>query len=163
MAEPVRTRRSNIVYRGPTPDVGDAWCQQTPRVVYMTWELDEEERAAIAAGGLLRLGIYQSPIPPISLAVDPDPALSTRGAELVDQARSLLQKMAANPLRVAPGYWFVSADTWAALQAEGALDNEPGDIPTLCGRPLVADAGDSSGQMAYLTTAAPPSGEGAEA
>lgn len=69
---PVRTSRSNFVYRGPTPDIGDAWVERQPqnRVVYMEWAPDDGERREISAGGLIRLGIYgMEPIPPVSLGV----------------------------------------------------------------------------------------------
>lgn len=68
---PVRTRRSNFVYRGPTPDIGDAWVERAPdeHVVFMEWAPTDEERRDIAQGGLVRLGIYyMEPIPPVSLA-----------------------------------------------------------------------------------------------
>lgn len=57
---PVRTAASNFVYRGPTPDVGDAWVERVPseHAVYLDWQPSEEERAAIAAGALIRLGIF---------------------------------------------------------------------------------------------------------
>lgn len=81
--KPVRTVSSNFVYRGPEPDVGDAWVERRSeeRVVYLVWELSDEEREAIALGGQVKLGIFNmEPIPPVSLNVvveervtDPDP------------------------------------------------------------------------------------------
>ena len=86
---PVRTNRSNFVYRGPTLDIGDAWVERElvampegqARVVWMDWQLDDVDRQAIAAGALIRLGVWGlEPIPPLSLdarldleVVDPDP------------------------------------------------------------------------------------------
>jgi len=68
MAVPVRTKKSNFVYKGPGPDVGDAWVENYPEVVYMTWELTNEERAFLLDGGNLRIGIWNiKPIPPISV------------------------------------------------------------------------------------------------
>lgn len=69
---PVRTAASNFVYRGPTPDIGDAWVERVPaeHVVYLDWLASDEERAAIAGGALIRLGIHgMEPIPPVSLNV----------------------------------------------------------------------------------------------
>lgn len=82
---PVKTERSNFIYRGPTIDIGDAWVEratvtehgrQIP-VVYMDWQPTEAEREAIAAGkGVVRLGIWgMEPIPPVSLEVRPDIAI----------------------------------------------------------------------------------------
>jgi hypothetical protein len=39
-------------------------------VVYLVWELGDDERQAIALGGQVKLGIYYNePIPPVSLNV----------------------------------------------------------------------------------------------
>ena len=86
---PVRTNRSNAVYRGPTVDIGDAWVERTSvneggrriSVVFMDWQPDAAERALIASGALIRLGIWgMEPIPPVSLeprtdlkVIDTDP------------------------------------------------------------------------------------------
>lgn len=70
--KPVKTVSSNFVYRGPEPDIGDAWVERRPdeHVVYMVWELDDVERQAIAMGGQVKMGIfYMEPIPPVSLNV----------------------------------------------------------------------------------------------
>jgi hypothetical protein len=79
---PVKTARSNFVYRGPTVDIGDAWVERVTvrldtgpvNVVYMDWQPTAEEREAIAGGkGVVRLGIWgMEPIPPVSLEVRPD-------------------------------------------------------------------------------------------
>lgn len=70
--KPVRTVSSNFVYRGPSPDIGDAWVERRPeeRAVYLVWELSDVEREAIALGGQVKLGIFNmEPIPPVSLNV----------------------------------------------------------------------------------------------
>jgi hypothetical protein len=67
---PVKTVSSNFVYGGPTGDISDAWVERRPqeRVVYLVWELDDEDRRAIAAGAQLKMGIHHmEPIPPVSL------------------------------------------------------------------------------------------------
>lgn len=134
--EPVRTNASNFVYRGPTPDIGDAWVQRKPadRAVLMAWLPSEEERAAIAAGALVELGIYGlEPIPPVSVGISRAHQLSPRGAELRDRA---VLAIASSRRSRAYGYWQVSPDLWAELQAEGALDPSEG-VPTLYGMPLM--------------------------
>ena len=48
---PVRTAWTEIVYRGPTPDVGDLWChREQPGEISSVWEPTAEERALLAAG-----------------------------------------------------------------------------------------------------------------
>lgn len=135
---PIRTARSNFVYRGPTPDVGDAWVRRggSDRGVYLVWQPSDEERAAIAAGDYIELGIFVEPIPPVSLNVTRERPLSPEGTALVDRARAHLRHLFPAG-RISSGWWVVGKDIWAALQAHGALDNEPGAVPTLCGRPLI--------------------------
>ena len=138
---PVRTRASNFVYRGPSPDVGDAWVERSPaeHAVYLDWQPSDEERAAIAAGGLIRLGIFNmEPIPPVSLNVSDVGLLSDAGALLRDRASAILRAFSpAGPARVPAGFWAVSSDIWTALQRDGALDPDRAGLPKLLGRPLM--------------------------
>lgn len=63
----------NLVYCGPTPDVGDLPCQRLrPGAILSVWELTPEERIAIAEGADIELTILIEPIPPVSLAVHQD-------------------------------------------------------------------------------------------
>lgn len=71
--QPVKTKRSNFVYKGSTPNILDLPCRREYGVVYSTWELSHEERIAIAEGANIELGIYYEPIPPVSLAIDSTP------------------------------------------------------------------------------------------
>lgn len=146
---PVRTRASNFVYLGPTPDIGDAWVERRPaeRAVMLTWKPSEEERAAIAAGGLVELGIYgMEPIPPVSVNVSERREISAIGATLRDAAQVELQKY--DPRSVPAGYWSVSSDVWEDLQATEALDPSDG-VPTLLGRPLMEIAA-VAGTLEYV-------------
>jgi hypothetical protein len=136
---PARTRSSNFVYRGPSPDIGDAWVERRPmeRAVYLTWKPSDEERAAIAGGGNIRLGIFNvEPIPPVSLDTIAEPEISSAAAMWRDRAMAILKRIAAGPSRVPTGFWAVSPDVWAALQRDGALDGGDG-VPTLISRPLL--------------------------
>lgn len=64
----------NLVYRGPTPDVGDLPCERvTPGLIRSVWELTPEERMAIAEGADIELLIHTEPIPPVRLAVYGEP------------------------------------------------------------------------------------------
>ena len=67
---PVKTAAANMVYRGPTPDVGDLWVQrERPGLIRTVWDLTDAEREIIAAGGRIELAMYSEPIPPILLSV----------------------------------------------------------------------------------------------
>lgn len=60
----------NLVYRGPSADVGDLPCQRVePGVILSVWEPTPEERLAIAEGADVQLVVLGEPIPPIALAV----------------------------------------------------------------------------------------------
>lgn len=70
---PVKTDRSNVVMRGPTVDVGDIWTEVVlGEGTYVDWLPTEAERAAIAGGSVIRLGIFAIPMPAVSLEVRPD-------------------------------------------------------------------------------------------
>jgi hypothetical protein len=81
--EHIKTEHSNFVYRGPEPGIGDLHCERRQvdglgrSAIFSTWKLTDEERAAVAAGANIELGIwYVEPIPPVSMAV------TTRGSEV---------------------------------------------------------------------------------
>jgi len=70
--KPVRHGASNLVYRGPTPDIGDLWCHRvTHGQIRVVYEFSDNDRKQIAAGGRVELAMYCEPIPPISMAVLP--------------------------------------------------------------------------------------------
>lgn len=67
---PVKHEAADVCYRGSTADVGDLWCyREHPGVIVVVYELDDEDRALVAAGGRVMLGIGAEPIPPISMQV----------------------------------------------------------------------------------------------
>lgn len=74
---PVRTAASNMVYTGPTEDIGDlhcerrAWREDIPNVnvIHSVWYLDPKEREAIANGANIGLDIVGEPIPPSRIYV----------------------------------------------------------------------------------------------
>lgn len=161
---PVRTRSSNFVYRGPTPEIGDAWVVRRPeeRAVYLTLKPSDEERAAIAAGGLIVLGIYHmEPIPPTSLEVTTEPELSPIAAAMRDDAYQKLRAISYGPNSIPPGCWTVSSDVWHALNEHDALDPNSGGVPTLFGRPLLQLEDAESGTIEYAV--ADPRHESGEA
>jgi hypothetical protein len=69
---PVKTDL-DIVYRGPTEEIGDLWCRRevdpSGSCIVSVWAPSDEERALIAAGGAVELAIFTEPIPPVSLLV----------------------------------------------------------------------------------------------
>lgn len=68
--KPVRTASSNVVYVGPTPDIGDLHCERLrPGHIRSVWYLSQAERDYIAAGGNIELDILTEPIPPVALNV----------------------------------------------------------------------------------------------
>ena len=94
--KPVKTSRSNVVYRGPTVDIGDAWCERRRvrlptgdvSVIYMAWQLDDNEREVLARGkGVIELGIWgMEPIPPVSLGVRPDLVVADEERSPIEEA-----------------------------------------------------------------------------
>jgi len=66
---PIKTRESNFVYRGPTPEIADLPCRMEGIDTFCVFELSDEDRQLVAAGGVLRLGIHGvRPILPVSVA-----------------------------------------------------------------------------------------------
>lgn len=69
MPRPIRTIESNFTYLGPTREIADLPGQREDGRFYSVWRLSDEERAQIAAGANIELGIYSEPIPPVSITV----------------------------------------------------------------------------------------------
>ena len=73
---PRRTPDAVVVFRlaGGNED-NDLWARYGEengfRFIESVWELDDDERAAIAAGGTVELRVWSATTPPISLAVGP--------------------------------------------------------------------------------------------
>jgi hypothetical protein len=68
--KPVKPLDANMVYKGPTPDVGDLECTRVkPGHIRSEWRLSEDEISWLAAGGNVQLEILNEPIPPIALNV----------------------------------------------------------------------------------------------
>jgi hypothetical protein len=74
--QPVKHAGCNFVYRGPRADIGDLHVARVPVaggiVVEVVYELDDHDRQLIAEGGRIRLGIFNEPIPPVSMTVLPE-------------------------------------------------------------------------------------------
>lgn len=69
--KPVKLDHHNFTYAGPTDEIGDLSCfrNEEDGGVYSHWRLSPEEVQAIFDGGLIELGVYVEPIPPVSLNV----------------------------------------------------------------------------------------------
>lgn len=88
--KPVRTANSNMVYLGPTPDVGDLHCQRiAPGHIRAIFALSPEEPAAIAAGGNVMLTLLREPIPPVALNVTGEQGVGEDAPEVEDRIREL--------------------------------------------------------------------------
>lgn len=74
---PFQTPLSNSILKAPTEGVGDLACELTtdPRfgsvVTDSAWGFDDEQRKRVAAGAHIRLGVWQHPIPPLSVEIEP--------------------------------------------------------------------------------------------
>lgn len=65
---PVDNERTVIVYRGPTPEVGDLKCERVrPGLIRSFWQPSAEELAKLVGGGVVELVIWGEPIPPVSV------------------------------------------------------------------------------------------------
>ena len=74
---PIRTHRSNFIYRNPSPDIPDMTGERIePGHIRSVWELTERERDDIVQGLNIELNIFAEPIPPVSLNVTYDGAIS---------------------------------------------------------------------------------------
>lgn len=69
----VRTESSNFTYLGPRADIADLPCRRENGRVYAIFRLTDEERTMIANGAQIRLGIFQEPIPPVSMSIVNEP------------------------------------------------------------------------------------------
>lgn len=87
---PVRTARSNMVYVGPTPDIGDLHCQRImPGHVRSIWRLSKAERAFVAATGHIELDLFTEPIPPVSLNCTDEVGVGEDAPEVLDRLDEL--------------------------------------------------------------------------
>jgi hypothetical protein len=68
--KPVKPLDGNMVYKGPTDDIGDLECTRVrPGLIKSVWRPSDDELSYLRAGGLVELQIYTEPIPPVSLNV----------------------------------------------------------------------------------------------
>lgn len=73
---PRRTPQTQVLFRLPGgTDEHDLWVRRgvdgPHAFVESVWELDDDERAAIAAGATVELRVWTTVTPPVSLAVGP--------------------------------------------------------------------------------------------
>lgn len=74
---PVRTVRSNVLYRGDGQldgAVADLYAERvTPGIIRQVWQPTDADRAVLAAGGSLIVYVMTEPIPPIAVEVSDHP------------------------------------------------------------------------------------------
>lgn len=92
VVRPVRTASSNLVYRGPTPDIADLHCRrEAPGRIQSIWWFTPEERQAIAGGANLSLTILGEPIPPVGMRVTTEQGVGEDAPELLERLELLRQ------------------------------------------------------------------------
>lgn len=91
----VRTARSNFVWTGPTPDIGDLHATVDRDVGRTTsvWEPTPEEREAIAAGANIALGVYGLH-PPVMLYVTDEQGVGEDAPVLQERLRAWKEREA---------------------------------------------------------------------
>jgi hypothetical protein len=66
--QPVKHAGSNVVYRGNGDNIGDLWVQRIePGRIEILYEPTDDERQMLADGGRVVLGIWNEPMPPVSV------------------------------------------------------------------------------------------------
>jgi len=66
--KPVSNSRTTLVYRGPSPEIGDLQCERVQAgLVRSFWKPSAAELAILNDDGVVELAIWNEPIPPVSL------------------------------------------------------------------------------------------------
>lgn len=77
---PLKGGRYKTVFKGPPgTEIGDLHCDLEPYIEgdrpavinHSGWQPNEQQVAMLAAGGHVRLAVYQQPIPPLAVSVEP--------------------------------------------------------------------------------------------
>lgn len=96
--QPIRTERSNFIFRSQTPEVPDMPGERVdPNHIRSIWELTQVERDAITDGLNIELDIFNEPIPPVSLNV------THEGSTLLGRRAILIVDRFMTP----DGQWYV--------------------------------------------------------
>lgn len=82
--QPIRTERSNFMFRSASPDVPDMPGERVkPGHIRSIWELTQRERDALTEGLNIELDLFDEPIPPVSLNVTHEGATLLGGRALL--------------------------------------------------------------------------------
>lgn len=93
--KPVRTKSSNLVYEGPTPEIGDLHCERIrPGVIRSVWWFSDYDREQIAKGANLSLTIMGEPIPPVSLHLIRDDGIGEDAPDVLRRVDDLINRSA---------------------------------------------------------------------
>lgn len=91
--KPVRTATSNLVYTGPTPEIGDLHCERLqPGQIKSVWHFSQREREAIARGANLALTILGEPIPPVGLHLTTEKGVGEDAPSVLDRLEQLQEQ-----------------------------------------------------------------------
>lgn len=87
---PVNNSLCNFTYLGPTEDIMDLPCRRETvsniNAVFSFWKPTPAELEYLSKGGTVRLGIYNEPIPPVSLdVIFTEDDLETASPEVVSE------------------------------------------------------------------------------
>lgn len=68
--KPIKTKTTELVYHGPTEEIGDLWCHRIrPGEIRSFWKPSKEELALLQDGGCVKIDLFSEPIPPLSVNV----------------------------------------------------------------------------------------------
>jgi hypothetical protein len=69
--KPVKTSACNMVYKGPTEEIGDLHCERVrPGRIRSFWKPSEAELELLNEGGTVELELLTEPIPPVAVNVE---------------------------------------------------------------------------------------------
>ena len=112
--KPIKTATTGIVYRGPTPEIGDLWCERVQRgEIRSFWKPSEEELTVLNDGGCIQLDVLTEPLPPLAVNVSTAEAEGEhpfkRDPRLDGVTKAIREWMKSRGLEADEGYEAVAA------------------------------------------------------
>lgn len=112
--KPIKTETTGIVYRGPTPEIGDLWCERVTRgEIRSFWKPSEDELAILNDGGCIQLDVLTEPLPPLAVNVSTAQAVGEhpfkRDPRLDPATKAIREWMEGRGLEAEEGYEAVAA------------------------------------------------------
>lgn len=70
MVRPIVRKTHNLIYFGPTKEIGDLPCRrEQPGMISGNWRPSADEPAVLNAGGSVEVTVWSEPIPPMAVNV----------------------------------------------------------------------------------------------